>query len=610
MAKNNLNKIQYTSEADNEEFRRVWNTQKVDDCVEMMEKYGEFPGGNPFVEKDISLRAADIVFEYTEEEIEEIKRCANDVIYFANKYCRAMTDDGIVNITLRDYQERVLKSFQDNRFSVFLASRQIGKTITSAIFITWYLLFNVDKNVIVLANKARTAEEIIDKIKTVIKGVPFFLKPGVAQNNVMTMKFDNGCRLIGQATTKTAAIGFTLHLVYMDEFAHIQPTFLEPFYRSVYPTVAASKISRVIITSTPNGRNKFFQIYDGAVRKENEYTPLRVDWWEVPGRDEAWKKREISNLGSEEMFNQEYGNQFLAGDSLLLGGNALRAMKRIAKKYKYKEISELDDLDIDYSELKWHKSFSFYDIPNSKFIISIDIADGAGKDFSIINIFKVEPMSIASIRKMSSDRIEDESSFFRLRQVGLYRSNSAGVDELVKICNVLFFKLFNPDDIRISLEINFKGELFIEKLARNPEYYEEMFLHTRHNTKTTRESIGIKLHQHNKMYFCRDLRKLILEKRIVLNESATFDEMNDFGINSRGSYTSQSSHDDIAMSCVNLSPMLSSYTFSELVEEMHDGISDELKNAIQKKLENTDVVEDTSYFNIMKEKPKYPNLIQ
>lgn len=484
------------------------------------------------------------------------------------------------------------------------------QTITSAIFITWYLLFNVDKNVIVLANKARTAEEIIDKIKTVIKGVPFFLKPGVAQNNVMTMKFDNGCRLIGQATTKTAAIGFTLHLVYMDEFAHIQPTFLEPFYRSVYPTVAASKISRVIITSTPNGRNKFFQIYDGAVRKENEYTPLRVDWWEVPGRDEAWKKREISNLGSEEMFNQEYGNQFLAGDSLLLGGNALRAMKRIAKKYKYKEISELDDLDIDYSELKWHKSFSFYDIPNSKFIISIDIADGAGKDFSIINIFKVEPMSIASIRKMSSDRIEDESSFFRLRQVGLYRSNSAGVDELVKICNVLFFKLFNPDDIRISLEINFKGELFIEKLARNPEYYEEMFLHTCHNTKTTRESIGIKLHQHNKMYFCRDLRKLILEKRIVLNESATFDEMNDFGINSRGSYTSQSSHDDIAMTCVNLSPMLSSYTFSEVVEEMHDGLSDELKNAIQKKLENTDVVEDTSYFNIMKEKPKYPNLIQ
>lgn len=129
MAKNNLNKIQYTSEADNEEFRRVWNTQKVDDCVEMMEKYGESPGGNPFVEKDISLRAADIVFEYTEEEIEEIKRCANDVIYFANKYCRAMTDDGIVNITLRDYQERVLKSFQDNRFSIFLASRQIGKCI-------------------------------------------------------------------------------------------------------------------------------------------------------------------------------------------------------------------------------------------------------------------------------------------------------------------------------------------------------------------------------------------------------------------------------------------------------------------------------------------------
>ena len=125
------NKAQYQSDTSSEEFRRVWNTDKVNDCLEMLAKYGESPGGNPFHDSDPSLRTGEIVFEYTEEEIAEIRKCAGDVIYFANTYCRAMTDNGVTNITVRDYQERVLKSFQDNRFNVFLASRQIGKCLIS-----------------------------------------------------------------------------------------------------------------------------------------------------------------------------------------------------------------------------------------------------------------------------------------------------------------------------------------------------------------------------------------------------------------------------------------------------------------------------------------------
>jgi hypothetical protein len=324
-----LIKTQKTQNNNTSSKNRVWNSERVEECIRLIEDGRDVIGGTPFHEGDPTWKAGDIVYEYNDFEMEEIAKCAADVVYFANNYCMAMTDYGIQKITLRPYQIDVLKSFQNNRFNVFLASRQIGKTVTSAIFITWYLLFNVDKNVIVLANKGATAAEILDKIKAVFKGLPFFLKPGINQNNVMTMRFDNGCRVMGQATTKTAAIGFTIHLAYMDEFAHIQASFLEPFYRSVYPTIAASQISKVVITSTPNGRNKFYEIYQGAVEKKNEYTPIRVDWWQVPGRDEKWKAREIANLGSEELFNQEYGNQFLAGDTLLLGGDALRAMKKI-----------------------------------------------------------------------------------------------------------------------------------------------------------------------------------------------------------------------------------------------------------------------------------------
>jgi hypothetical protein len=587
----------------NETRNRVWNTDRVSECVRLIEEGREVQGGTPFHEGDTNYRAENIVYDYSDWELQEIARCASDVVYFANNYCVAMTDYGIQKIKLRPYQETVLRDFQNNRFNVFLASRQIGKTVTSAIFITWYLLFNVDKNVIVLANKGATAGEILDKIKSTIKGLPFFLKPGIIQNNVMTMRFDNGCRIMGQATTKTAAIGFTIHLAYMDEFAHIQASFIEPFYRSVYPTISSSQISRVIITSTPNGRNKFWEIYQGAVEKRNEYNSIRVDWWQVPGRDEAWKKREIANLGSEELFNQEYGNQFLAGDKLLLGGDALRAMKKRLTVYEWKELMDFEYEDIDYKDLIWHPNFDINQIDSTvdRFVFSIDIADGAGKDYSVINIFKLSPMSVASIRTMRRDRVEDESGLFRLYQVGVYRSNKAGADELSKVTEVLLFKVFGADIVRIALEMNFKGDYFVEKLTKNEEFYEEIFLHTKHNIKSNKMSLGIKLGQHNKMFYCREFRKMVLEKRIVLNEKITFDEMNDFGINNRGSYSSQSGHDDVAMTCVNLVPFITSETFSEQVEEVHDTLEGNVTQAIQVKLSEADIKKDDTSLSYLKD---------
>lgn len=115
----------------NDEFHKVWTTERVLEAAHMIETYGECPGGTPFHEGNPSWRAADVVFEYTEEELMEIAKCAKDVVYFANKYAEAMTDNGVQRIHLRPYQEKVLRSFQDNRFNVFLASRQIGKCFFS-----------------------------------------------------------------------------------------------------------------------------------------------------------------------------------------------------------------------------------------------------------------------------------------------------------------------------------------------------------------------------------------------------------------------------------------------------------------------------------------------
>ena len=85
---------------------------------------------NPFYENNTKLLKGDLVFQRTKEEIEEWKKCANNIQYFAEKYCKLMTPEGIKNIELRDYQKKYLDHLVKSRLSVYLACRQCGKCLT------------------------------------------------------------------------------------------------------------------------------------------------------------------------------------------------------------------------------------------------------------------------------------------------------------------------------------------------------------------------------------------------------------------------------------------------------------------------------------------------
>lgn len=564
-----------------------WSTRRVEELLWKVEEEGlnYKEVDNPFHDGDPELKRANILWEYTPEEILEIQKCAKDVTYFA-KYCQVMMDHGLDYITLRDYQQSVLKEYQANRFNVFLAPRQVGKSIMSGVMLVWYLLFNHDKNAMILANVGATAEELMGKIKEIVRGLPWFLKPGIVVNNVMSIRFDNGCRAIAKTTTKTSAIGFTIHFLYMDEFAHIHPNFIESFFRSTYPTVSSSKVSRIIITSTPNGQNKFWEIYQGAMTGENTFNPIRVDWWQVPGRDENWKRDEIANLGSEELFNQEYGNQFLSSSTLLLGSKELQRIKSNETEYIWKEVDELDDLGIRYDNFRWHPKFdpNTTDLTGKKFVISIDLAGGGGGDFTILNIFKVVPLPKKIIEDI--DDFEDESDFFGLLQVGVYRDNVVELDDFKKILECIVTRVFSPERVKILLELNYKGELLMDKLLNHDQISEEIFVYTKHSETARIKKPGIKYSSNNKLRYCEELRQIIKKNRVIVNDKKwTIAELFSFGMNGRGSYSSQSGHDDVAMTLVNLSALFGTSDFTDLIEDLYDEIDFSYKKIIDKKIE-------------------------
>lgn len=66
--------------------------------------------------------------EYTQEMIEELYKCSQNPLYFAEHYIYVIhPEKGRIKITLRDYQEEFIQMIQDNKKCINMQSRQTGK---------------------------------------------------------------------------------------------------------------------------------------------------------------------------------------------------------------------------------------------------------------------------------------------------------------------------------------------------------------------------------------------------------------------------------------------------------------------------------------------------
>lgn len=165
-------------------------------------------------------------------------------------------------------------------------------TVSAAIVILHFVLFNDEKGCMIVANKGKTVKEIIRKIKDIYKLLPFFLKKGVTNWNETQIAFENNSRIQTENRTKDPSIGFTIDLLYLDEFAHIPDNFIRDYYGAIVPVVSAIENSRIIITSTPNGYNMFWELMTAAELPDddpmkNPYKAMRVYWTQVEGREDT-----------------------------------------------------------------------------------------------------------------------------------------------------------------------------------------------------------------------------------------------------------------------------------------------------------------------------------
>jgi len=601
----------------------IWNSASVQHTLDKL-RMGIPADLGAFHQGDIELKAANLLYQLSQDEVDEFHKCSEDIIHFVEKYCRFLTDTGRRTIKLREYQKRILLALSIETYSekfkelipdirnlIMMQARQSGKTTTIAAFFSWYMCFHADRNLAILANKEKTAFEIVSKVTDVFKGLPFFLKPGIINIGAGGMRLDNGCMLTSQATTKTAQIGFTIHVLYADEFAHIQANIVNDFWRSVYPTLASSEISQCIISSTPASEyDLFFEIWSKAIKAQNSFMPIRVDYWEVPEHDEAWAEKMKRDF-TEEAFAQEFELLFNRGDTLLLGSHDFNFLKKIEKDYVFHDLEKTDLDESLYRNLTWHPKFDpneNFDKKTTRFVLSIDTGEGKNEeevkdnDYNVCNVFKVELKSLVQLKRLRNDESRIKN-MFRLSQVGLYRDNIKDEENCAKVARSLIFDQFGEDICKILIEMNFNGKHFLDKFSQHDKFDDLVVLHTYHikpiiGIKPSRKKPGFKVGQ-DRDFFCKMGKQLVTKQLIVINESETAREFRGFGKDKKGKYRGIGIHDDIVMSTLNIARLFEENEYEEwlydLFEDLPASPTKELMSKLLEEYIESEEVEDNLY---------------
>jgi len=475
------------------------------------------------------IKGADVKYSYTRIEVNEFNKCMNDPIYFIENYVKIINlNDGLVKFKLYPYQKEMITAMAENRRVALLTGRQQGKSTTSAAFLLWYVIFHKNKTVAILANKAAIAREILERMTLMLENIPFFIQPGCKYLNKGSITFSNGSRIMTAATSSSSIRGFSIDVLFLDEFAFVDDA--DTFFTSTYPVVSSGRSSKVIITSTPNGLNLFHKIWTQGKEGINGFVSLKYDWRCVPGRDKDWET-ETRNTISEEQFAQEFEGSFLGSSNTLIPPGKINELAAINPTY----------IGLDRAFRAYHEP-----VEGNGYVVIVDTSRGKGLDnsaFSVINITDYPFVQVATYYNADISPL-------------LYPSIIATIATKYNEASVL-------------VETNDIGEAIVNDLNYDLEY--ENIIST--SLSNGRSSLGVRTTKRVKAIGCSTLKDLVANTKLIIKDELTIKEMSGF-IQKGASYEADSGfNDDLMMTLVLFAWYTTTQDFSEMKSNFNIGKS-------------------------------------
>ena len=511
--------------------------------------------GNP------NLKKANVSQKFTKKQIGEVLRCSEDPVYFIRNYIKIVSlDKGLIPFDMYHFQEEMVSKFHDYRFNIAKLPRQSGKSTIVTSYLLWYVLFNPNVNVAILANKAATAREMLQRLQLSYESLPKYLQQGILQWNRGSLELENGSKIMAASTSASAVRGMSFNIIFLDEFAFIPNHIADQFFSSVYPTISSGKSTKVIIISTPHGMNMFYKLWHDAERGTNEYVPTEVHWSEVPGRDEVWKEQTIKNT-SEQQFRVEFECEFLGSVDTLISPSKLRTMPYDEPIKQNRGLAVFEDRKEDHN-----------------YIISVDVARGIGNDYSAFIVF--------------------DTTTLPYRMVARYRNNEI---KPIVLPNIIVDVAKNYNNAYILCEVNDIGGQVADIIQFDLEYENLLMVAMRGRAgqqlgqgfSGKKTQLGVKMSTAVKQVGCSNLKALLEEDKLLIPDYDTIAELTTFIQKGQSFAAEEGCNDDLAMCLVIFAWM----AMQQYFKEMHDNdvrqrIYDDQREAIEQDMSPFGFVDD------------------
>jgi hypothetical protein len=332
------------------------------------------------------------------------------------------------------------------------------------------------------------------------------------------------------STASSAIRGYSISLLYLDEFAFVPSNIADEFFTSVYPTISSGTQSKILISSTPNGMNHFYRMWTEAVEGQSGFKHIEANWRQVPGRDQAWADDQRRIL-KDEKFLQEMECEFMGSAGTLLSSVAL------------KSLAFVKPIHLSENGIKVYQA----PIPEHNYVIIADTARGRGLDYSAFSVIDVTSIPYKQVCTYKDNNISPIVYPSIIRRMGEYY-NSAYVlieinDNGQQVVDSLFDE-YEYENILSTVEI--KGKIAVTWGYGNKSYR------------------GVRTTKSVKRLGCSIMKNLIEAQQLIIQDFDTISELSTFISNGTSFEAAEGSHDDLVMTLVLFAWLTNQKFFSEL----------------------------------------------
>ena len=500
--------------------------------------------GNP------NLKKGHTPSRFSKKQIQEVLKCMDDPKYFISTYLKIVTiDKGLVPFEMYPFQEKMVQTFHENRFTICKLPRQSGKSTIIISYLLHYVLFNDNVNVAILANKSSTARDLLGRLQLAYEHLPKWMQQGVLNWNKGSIELENGSKIVAASTSSSAVRGSTFNIIFLDEFAYVPNNIAEEFFSSVYPTISSGQSSKVMIVSTPHGMNMFYKMWMDAVNKKNDYVPTEVHWSEVPGRDEEWKEQTIRNT-SIEQFQTEFECEFLGSVDTLINPTKIKAMAVVDPR-------------------RSPMGLDVYEMPKNNHIYTctVDVSRGLSNDYSAFCIIDVTQAPYKVVAKYRNNDIKPIVFPSIIQKVATH-----------------YNKAF------VLIEINDLGQQVADAMQFELEYDNMMMVTQRGRSGQVLgggfsgrgNQLGLRMTKGTKKIGTSNMKSLIEGNKLIINDFDIIAELSTFISRGKSFEAEQGATDDLVMCLVIFSWLANQRYFKELTNvDVRGQMFTDQQNAIE-----------------------------